>query len=202
MNKDDIAKMILEGLNKNYSHVIICGDTWNFEYYPQYIKSNKNIESVIQKDRIKDIKIMEIYNYNLSLLEQLNEYRAIHKDNIINNNLYDIPNVFVTQTLRRAISKAILYHKNQYRKDGVTPYIKHPLRVVNIAANYFLNSNITTFEELKKIDNILITCVFHDVFEEMHIMPYTLIYEFPNVIDSIFELSNSKMEIEKIGKTK
>lgn len=58
--------------------------------------------------------------------------------------------------LLRAISFAARVHSGQTRKDGETPYIAHPMRVMTIMATVF---GIREPE-------ILATCVLHDTIED------------------------------------
>lgn len=66
------------------------------------------------------------------------------------------------EKLLSAISFAARAHEGQYRKDGQTPYIAHPLRVMTIAAQLF---GVTDAEALMAAvlhDTIEDTCTDHD----------------------------------------
>lgn len=202
MSREEIAEMVLEGINKDNAYVIIWGDTFDNDYFPQYIKKGEDIEGEITKKLANNLKVMEIYNYNLCLLEQLQERRSFHKEKIIATDYSGIPNIFMSSNLSKAIAKARTYYEGKYRKDKITPYITHPFRVAALAAEYLLKEGTKKIEELEAIDNILIASIFHDVLEEYKIMPFSIIYEFPSwVSDSVFNLTNDKGEILKIGKT-
>lgn len=63
----------------------------------------------------------------------------------------------------KQLSKAIVFaaqcHSGQYRKDGKTPYINHPLEVMNLV--------VTNVE--KPHSDVLIAAVLHDVVEDTHV---------------------------------
>lgn len=65
--------------------------------------------------------------------------------------------------LSKSLSKAIVFaaqsHAGQYRKDGKTPYINHPLEVMNL---------VTVHVEHPQND-VLIAAVLHDVVEDTNV---------------------------------
>ncbi len=80
MTKEEIRKIVMHGNTGEYSHVIICCDTFDYEDYPVYIKYGEDIKTIIANynDYNKMSKVMEIYNYNLDLEKQLKETRSYH----------------------------------------------------------------------------------------------------------------------------
>ncbi len=58
--------------------------------------------------------------------------------------------------LLRAISFSARAHRNQFRKDGITPYVSHPFRVCMILRHIF---GVTD-------ERILIAAVLHDTIED------------------------------------
>lgn len=70
--KKNIAKM-----KKEYSHMIVVCDTWDYEDYPVYVKRTENIHDKISEYNGKNMqKIMEVYSYDLDLDEQLETMRC------------------------------------------------------------------------------------------------------------------------------
>lgn len=63
----------------------------------------------------------------------------------------------------KQLSKAIVFaaqsHSGQYRKDGKTPYINHPLEVMNLVTVHLDDV----------AEEVLIAAVLHDVVEDTHI---------------------------------
>lgn len=63
----------------------------------------------------------------------------------------------------KQLSKAIVFaaqsHAGQYRKDGKTPYINHPLEVMNLVVSHVE----------KPSDEMLIAAVLHDVVEDTNV---------------------------------
>lgn len=65
--------------------------------------------------------------------------------------------------MTRHLSKAIVFaaqcHSGQYRKDGKTPYINHPLEVMNLVVTHVDQPH----------QDVLIAAVLHDVVEDTHV---------------------------------
>lgn len=90
MTKEEIKMALLKGATGEYSYLLICCDTFDWEDFPVYVRPNQNIDDIISYYmNSSTIRIIEIYNYNLSLDEQLNEYRA--------NNIYPKPKTFINR---------------------------------------------------------------------------------------------------------
>jgi len=79
----------------------------------------------------------------------------------------------------RALEIATIYHSNQFRKNGITPYIIHPIRV----ADKFT-------DETDKIIAIL-----HDTIEDTNIDPQLILDTFgQNIFDIINILTHNRGE--------
>lgn len=76
MTKNEIRELLIKGNTGEYSHLIICCDTFDWEYYPVYVKCDDDIDKIISHYNNSMDKIIEIYNYNLDIESQLNEYRS------------------------------------------------------------------------------------------------------------------------------
>ncbi len=84
--------------------------------------------------------------------------------------------------LQKAINFSAASHEGQYRKDkNHTPYITHPYSVMLTASKYSLDQNV------------LISCLLHDVIEDCEITHEELVNEFGQVIaDTVESLSEPK----------
>ncbi len=206
MSKAEIAKAVLWGMGKGYSHVIIWCDTWDYTDYPQYVHINDDIDEVINdKSRYGNMdRIMEIYNYNISILDQLNERVAYNKKpKKVAENEYGISNLYFTNDLKRAIDFAKDIHAGQFRKDGITPYINHPLTVLKLAYSYIELFNMQTLKDLQDINDIFVSCVLHDVLEMSNTSIEMLKKNFPSfAVSMVLELTNDETKINLLGKTK
>lgn len=88
----------------------------------------------------------------------------------------------------KQLSKAIVFaaqcHAGQYRKDGKTPYINHPLEVMNLVV-----SNI----EEPEMD-VLIAAMLHDVVEDTNVTIPEIRHMFgPRVAKFVAELTDDKL---------
>ena len=87
------------------------------------------------------------------------------------------------QQLSHAIIFAAQAHTGQYRKDGKTPYINHPLEVMNLVV---LNVE-------KAREEVLIAAVLHDVVEDTHITSAEIKEKFgQDVARLVAELTDDK----------
>jgi (p)ppGpp synthase/HD superfamily hydrolase len=86
-------------------------------------------------------------------------------------------------TILKAISFAAREHEGQYRKDGKTPYVAHPMRVFTIASQLFGVSD----------DETLAAAVLHDTIEDTLADRDDLIENFgPRVAEFVALLSKDK----------
>lgn len=77
--KDDISEWFDHGKNDpTNTHMIIMCDTYDYEDYPVYCKSIKEVENKLFCTSSSMQRVMEVYNYSLEKDFQLNEYRAMH----------------------------------------------------------------------------------------------------------------------------
>lgn len=87
----------------------------------------------------------------------------------------------------KQLSKAIVFaaqcHSGQYRKDGKTPYINHPLEVMNLVVTHVENPST----------DMLIAAVLHDVVEDTNVTPAEIKHMFgPTVQRLVVELTDDK----------
>lgn len=208
MTKEEITRRVMEGNTGEYSHVIIAVDKFSYEDYPVYVSYNENIREVVKKyegDFRSLTGIMEIYNYNLDLKQQLNEHRAYHIEPICKPNkseckkiekeieLNKQENHNVSKELETAIEYAIKMHSEQQRHDG-TPYIKHPLGVLE---------NVLKYKKSKNLETLLISACLHDTLEDTDATYYDLVQNFgPQVASIVLELTTDEDMKQALGKEK
>ena len=92
IEKDELIRMVKYGDNNKYSHVIICCDTFSYEYFPHYVTYDEDIKAVVRELQGKSsqmLNVMEIYNYNLDLDKQLKEARAFHIEPLCKKKTYE-----------------------------------------------------------------------------------------------------------------
>ena len=77
-SKKTIGRWLIQGREKGiYSHMLVLTDTFDYTDYPIYCENRKAVENEIEFANTKELtKIMEVYNYSLSLKKQLDEHRV------------------------------------------------------------------------------------------------------------------------------
>lgn len=71
--------LIQEGNIRDYSHMLVVCDTFSCDDYPVYVKRTENIHEKIDEYLGKEMqRVMEVYNLNMDIEEQLEEKRAWH----------------------------------------------------------------------------------------------------------------------------
>ena len=188
MSKEEIKRLLMNGNTKEYSHMIVFCDTFDYEDFIVYVKYDEDVEQIIKEKRKLGnmIKVMEVYNYNLDLEMQLNEYRANHiepKKKKENTN----------DKIEKALEFAKEAHLNQIRADG-TPYINHPIKVAE---------NVKKYIKSKEIDNLIICALLHDTLEDTNTTYYDIANNFGYLVASIVvELTNDNEIKNLLGKTR
>lgn len=196
MSKEEIKRLLMNGNTKEYSHMIIFCDTFDYEDYAVYVKYDQDVEQVI-KDKKKlgnMIKVMEVYNYNLDLETQLNEYRANHIEPKIKK---DNNKINSEDKIKKALEFAKDIHENQTRKDD-TPYINHPIRVAE---------NVINFVKSDDLETLIIAAYLHDTIEDTkenkEVVYNKILNNFGNKVAAIvMELTSDKSLVKELGKTK
>ena len=94
--------------------------------------------------------------------------------------------------IRDALILAEKKHKGQKRKLSGSPYIHHPLMVSYLAAH---------FKSSKSLHKLIAASLLHDLLEDTNIDPSSIAKSFgTDVASLVFELTDDKEEIEKVGK--
>lgn len=74
--------------------------------------------------------------------------------------------MYIRERIKRAKLFSTRAHKNQFRKDGITPYIKHPIDVVNLLIEWGLDKN-----NIYDVD-VICAAYLHDTIEENENISY------------------------------
>lgn len=195
MTIEAIEKVLLKGNNGKYSHLIIYCDHWDYTDSYKYVKYGEDITKII--DQIKSsgspgmFSIEEIYNYNLDLKKQIDEVRAYHIEPLQKKENNNINEIYISEKLKEAIEYATKMHEGQTRKDG-TPYINHPLRVVE---------KVLYYKKSKNLETLLISACLHDTIEDTEATYYDINEKFGAQVASIvLELTTDKDMKNEIGK--
>lgn len=188
MSKEEIKRLLMNGNAKEYSHMIVFCDTFDYEDFIVYVKYDQDVEQVIKEKRKLGnmIKVMGVYNYNIDLEMQLNEYRANHiEPKIKKENTND--------KIEKALEFAKEAHLNQIRADG-TPYINHPIKIAE---------NVEKYVKSKEIDDLIICALLHDTLEDTNTTYYDIADNFGYLVASIvLELTNDNEIKNLLGKTR
>lgn len=190
MTKSEITEIVINGIEKEYSHVIIYCDHWDYTYSWKYVKSEEDINTIMNDITSHGsygmFTIEEVYNYNLDINMQLNEKRAYHiEPNKKSKNK--------KSKVEEALEYATKMHKGQYRKHG-QEYITHPIKVAEYVAKFKESSNIET---------LIIAAYLHDTIEDTEATYYDIVKRFgPEVANLVLELTTDKDLKNEIGKTK
>ncbi len=208
MTKEEIREIVMRGNTGEYSHVIICCDTYDYEDYPVYVKYGKDIRKMVANynDCNKMSRVMEVYNYNLDLEKQLNEYRSYHIDPLVKPKKAISSNKEktlkkedvrfeqdsnISENLKKAIDFAVKMHEGQTRLNG-EPYIKHPLHVVQ---------NVLKYKKSKNIEVLLMSACLHDTIEDTETTYYDIVQNFgPQVASLVLELTTDEDMKNALGK--
>lgn len=201
MRKNEIKEIVMDGATGEYSHVLICCDTFDYEDYPVYVKYGEDIRKVIESHNNSQnmSRVMEVYNYNLDLERQLNESMAYHieplgrikKDTKRKEESTINHNDDISENLKKAIEYATKMHKGQTRLTG-EPYINHPLHVLQ---------NVLKYKESKNIETLLISACLHDTIEDTSATYYDIVERFgPQVASLVLEVTTDEDMKNALGK--
>lgn len=134
-----------KGDKEKHSHLIIVVDTDDKEFVKTFVKRDEDIKDVLFKFICNPIyEIMEIYNFDMDLEEQLNENKAYHIKAVYNR-------------MDDAYKFAEEKHEGQTRENG-NPYISHPLKVAELIKNYFSLD--------PRINELITAAYLHDTVED------------------------------------
>lgn len=66
-----------EEMKKEFSHMIVVCDSFDYEDYPVYVKRYENVSEKIANYSSKPMQqIMEVYSYDMNIFDQLGSERV------------------------------------------------------------------------------------------------------------------------------
>lgn len=191
-------KNILEDIDKKeYSHVLICVDTWDYEYYVKTVSRDEDIDKYIQKFYEEHSggmhKIEEVYNLDLDIEDQLKEIQPYHIEKAKRKIIIEFPEVMTRS--EEALEYATEKHKGQFRKGSThKPYITHPINVANLLMKY---------KKSHMADELKAACYLHDTIEDTDVTYEDLAKKFGIQVASLVrEVTSTKELKEEVGKEK
>lgn len=76
-NIEEIRCWLENAKEKDYTHLIVVCDTFDYDDYPVYVSKDEDINDTIKRLRSESMqRIMEVYNMSMDLDSQLKEHRA------------------------------------------------------------------------------------------------------------------------------
>ena len=73
----DIERWFDEGIEYNYTHMIIVCDTFDWSDWPLYVSSHEDAKTVAdENDMVNMQRIMEVYNLSMDKDAQIRQRRA------------------------------------------------------------------------------------------------------------------------------
>lgn len=82
MNKIEIMDSYIEGIDKEYTHLLIIKSMLDNKVFPVYVSVRDNVSDIILEYQNNNCYVLEIYNYSMSIVKQLNELRSYNIDNV------------------------------------------------------------------------------------------------------------------------
>lgn len=76
--QEDIKSWFEEGLKQKATHMVVVCDTFDHSDYPVYVKKDEDVHKIEKKNDNSEnmTKVMEVYNLNKSMNEQLSQMRC------------------------------------------------------------------------------------------------------------------------------
>lgn len=100
----------------------------------------------------------------------------------------------ITPVIKQALDFATEKHQGQYRKFSKQPYIVHPIAVAELINRYSAS--------YEKYEEAIAAALLHDVSEDCNVSISEIEDEFGSYVANLVkELTNSKNEINVLGKT-
>lgn len=82
MNKMEIMDSYIEGIDKGYTHLLIIKSMLDNKVFPVYVSVRDNVSDIILEYQNNNCYVLEVYNYSMSIVKQLNELRSYNIDNV------------------------------------------------------------------------------------------------------------------------
>lgn len=69
----------LDRAKESQTHMLVVCDTFSYDYYPVFVEKSDNVDSVYTQYSNKEMQtVMEVYNLNQSIEEQMQERRSFN----------------------------------------------------------------------------------------------------------------------------
>ncbi len=190
MSVEEVYKSVYEANNGEIAECILYSDIWNFSHGCRMVKSDECVTDIatgIKQWGLPGMfKIDKVIDYGHSIDSQLPE-----EDYWSSIDVYEHNDVYKMDDVRKAIKYATFMHRNQQRKDG-TPYIRHPLSVLN---------NVYRFKKSHNIELLLASAALHDTLEDTEATYSDIVNEFGLAIGSVvLELTTNEQMKQELGK--
>ena len=188
MSTESIYEYVCSGNNGNNSNCIIYSDIWNYSQRCKLVKNDEDVHNVINEIchwGLPGLFVVDkVIDYGKNIDEQLEK-----KSHVISTGINS--DVMMMDKVKKAIQFATYMHKEQDRKDG-TPYIKHPLNVLN---------NVKYFKKSHKMDVLLSSAALHDTIEDTEATYIDINSQFGEQVASIvMELTTDEDVKDLLGK--
>lgn len=160
--KEYLRNMLYEGKDKGYSHMVVVCDTWDYEDFVVFVKKDENLTNRLKSYREPNTmyRVMEIYNYEIDLEYQLDEYRANHptvdvktKNNNSKNGKFSKPNegLKISEIGNNSNDSVMISFENMNKlPENVNGYIDQ-------VGNFYIISNFTNGACQYPLDEYLIS---------------------------------------------
>lgn len=180
LRKNEIKEKLGNVDGTKISHIIVLKNIFNNKYYFKYIYRNEDINIFLKKFTFP-FKILEIYNTDFDILDNIEKYYEIENSNLKCN---------------EALEYATKKHKGQMRK-GSNPkeYITHPIMTAKLI-NYFKKDS-------NKLDDLICAAYLHDTLEDTTATCKEISNKFGNyVLWLVNGLTSDKNLQKELGKKK
>lgn len=75
--KEDIREWIRRGKEQKATHLIVVCDTFDYNDYPVFVQKNEDVKIIVEEYSGRNMQtIMEVYNLNKNIEDQLNSDRC------------------------------------------------------------------------------------------------------------------------------
>lgn len=183
MEKERRKYLLNKGDKNKHSYLIIIVD--NSEIIPnqitRYVNRDEDIGDILfQYACNPNLKISNIYNYDIELDAQINESNPYHV-------------IAPYNKIEEAYNFAKQKHEGQIRKDG-SAYINHPKKVAEIVKKYFSYHS--------RVNELITAAYLHDVVEDTDTTIEEIREKFGEYVAYLVNgVTNNDIQKKRMGKT-
>lgn len=77
--RERIRTWLIKGKEQGATHVVVVCDTFDHSDYPIYVMLDQKVREVVESnDGTNMKKVMEVYNLEMDIEDQLDEHRALN----------------------------------------------------------------------------------------------------------------------------